>query len=86
MATTKKLTNTERIAELENQIETLKKEQTKLKEYEKFKKDADTMAIQMAIFRDSFMEQGFSDVEAYTLTVEALKSAAIMMQPRKYPF
>lgn len=61
------MTNKERIEQLEEKIATLKKEQNDLKKYAEMKENADVVAAQLAIVRDSMKESGFTDDQAFEI-------------------
>ena len=61
------LTTEERIAALEKELKNLKRENEKLKKYEETKEAADEFAATLAIYRDAFISNGFTDDQANML-------------------
>lgn len=66
------LVTEERIAALENELKGLKKESENLKKYEKLMADADELAVNLAIYRDAFIRNGFTDNQANALLISAM--------------
>lgn len=70
----------EQIEQKNAEISELHKEIEKLDRYKQYADGAD----EMKALYDSFIHAGFSEAEAFTLTVTMIKSAAVMMKPRLF--
>lgn len=68
----KVMTNEERIEQLEQEIKFLKEDQKKIEKYKKLKEDADDAAIQAAIIKESFVEKGFTEEQAFQFMMQGM--------------